>query len=154
MPMPRLERKNLATGFLAAWLLLLASYSLYALFGGVHLSFRLPELGTYLPLFVFGFLALFVQGSAEELFFRGYVMQFARRITSSPVLIILASAFLFARPHLSNLGGLGMPDYAIILYAIDGIFVAWLAYRTGSIWMPAGFHVGQQFRLDGSRCRS
>jgi len=159
MPKLKLEGWNLGVGFLFAWIMLLASYGLFVLFGGVHMSFQSPDLKIYLPLFIFGLITLFIQGSAEELYFRGYIMQFARRLTSSPMLIILASAILFARPHLSNLDVLGWPSYAIALYLIDGIFVAWLAYRTRSTLCPASYpkhSVAGQWRgsVDDSLCAS
>jgi len=147
MPKLGLEGWNLGIGFLFAWLALLVSYGLYVVFGGVHMSFQMPDPKTYVPLFIFGLITLFIQTSSEELFFRGYIMQFARRLTASPVLIILASAILFARPHLTNLSGLGFPTYAIVLYVLDGAFFAWLAYRSRSLWMSTGFHLGNNLGL-------
>ena len=46
------------------------------------------DLSTVLLLAVIGFAGIFVQAGAEELTFRGYVTQFARRFTSSKVLFL------------------------------------------------------------------
>jgi membrane protease YdiL (CAAX protease family) len=74
-------------------------------------------------------------------------MQAFRRFTANPVVIILLTGLAFAIPHLPNLVGMKLPWYADVLYLIDGSLLAWLAYRTSSLWMPIGWHFANNFLL-------
>ena len=65
------------------------------------------DLAALLVLAVVGLVGIFVQAGAEELLYRGYFTQFARRFTSSPILFLGIPALLFAAPHISNVAALG-----------------------------------------------
>lgn len=96
----------------------------------------------YLPFFVIGLLTLFIQISSNELLLRGYTRQFARRLTTNPVLIIVLPAIVSAAPHLPNLIGMGQPTYGILISLINGCLYGWLAHRSRTLWMPVGFYWG------------
>jgi hypothetical protein len=147
LPKFKYEGWNLAMGFIFSGLTLIIAYALYALVGGVKFSFASPDLQTYLSWFIAAIFVFFIQTSAEELTFRGYFMQAFRRFTANPVVIIVFVGLAFALPHLPNLVGMKLPWYADVAYLIDGSLLAWLAYRTRSLWMPIGWHFANNFLL-------
>ena len=70
--------------------------------------------------FVVGLLAIFIQLSPNRLLFRGYIMQFARGLTTNRELTIVMPAIVYAAPHLPNLFEMGQPTYGILIYLIYG----------------------------------
>ena len=71
---------------------------------------------------------------SEELFFRGFV--FRGLITKlGPYGSMVISAVIFSGFHLS----LGV----LIPIFITGLLLAWLYWRTGSLWAPVGAHAAQ-----------
>jgi hypothetical protein len=147
LPGLKFEGWKMGMGFFFSGLTLLGTYILYALLGGGKFSFASPELQAYLPLFFVALFVMLIQTSAEEVTFRGYFMQSFRRFTANPVIIILLTGLAFAIPHLPNLVIMKMPWYAVVLYWFDGSLLAWLAYRTHSLWMPIGWHFANNFLL-------
>jgi len=117
------------------------------LFAGSQISFVAPDLSTYLPLLIVGAITIFIQVTAEELLYRGYTMQFMRRLTANPVLIVGISGLLFAAIHIGNVVLNGMPWYGDLIYLFDGLVYGWLAWRSRSLWMPIGFHLANNFAL-------
>ena len=147
LPRPMFKGWNLGMGFLFGLLTNLIIYAIYALFFGVNITFEAPELGVYLPFVVAAFLAFFIQTSAEEMVFRGYFMQTIRRFTANPVILVLSVGLIFGLMHYGNLATFGWPWYGVVLWMVDGALLAWLAYRSRSLWMPLGWHWANNFGL-------
>ena len=76
----------------------------------------------------------FITPLSEELFFRGFIFR-GLLPKMGPWGAIAASALVFSAFHLS-LGGL-VPIF------ITGFLLAWLYWRTGSLWAAIGAHAGQ-----------
>ena len=76
----------------------------------------------------------FITPISEELFFRGFIFR-GLLPKMGPWGAIAASALVFSAFHLS-LGGL-VPIF------ITGFLLAWLYWRTGSLWAAIGAHAGQ-----------
>lgn len=87
---------------------------------------------------VFFYLLLFILvGISEELFFRGFCMSVMRR-TKSMAQIIIFSSLLFGLAHISNPG---FTFLAFINISLIGMVFAIMYIKSGSIWMPIGFHI-------------
>ena len=147
LPKLKLDGWKLGVGFLFGLLIDLVVYIAGGLFAGSQISFVAPDLSTYLPLLIVGAITILIQVSAEELFFRGYTMQFIRRFTANPALIVGISGLAFAAIHLGNVAQNGMPWYGILIYLFDGLVYGWLAWRSRSLWMPIGLHWANNFAL-------
>lgn len=81
-------------------------------------------------------LGYFIQGMAEEVLCRGYLMvSIARRYTMTAA--ILANSLFFAALHLFNSG---ISPLAIINLTLFGIFASLYFVRRGNIWGVAAFH--------------
>lgn len=87
------------------------------------------------PLILLTFQALaFITPMSEELFFRGFIFRgLMPRV--GPWVAIAASAAVFSAFHLSI--GVLIPIF------ITGLLLAWLYWRTGSLWAAIGAHAGQ-----------
>jgi membrane protease YdiL (CAAX protease family) len=88
-------------------------------------------------------LAFLSVGVYEELMFRGYVLQ-RLNDSASRIASVLVSSVVFAVLHGFNPGA----DVFGILNTIGiGIILCVLYFRTGSLWMPIGFHTAWNFSL-------
>lgn len=88
-----------------------------------------------------------LQVAAEELMFRGYLIQMLGRIFKSPVAAAVGAAVLFAVPHFFNPE---MESGAIAMalnYVIMGLFMGLLVLRDNRIELAVGVHAGSNFFL-------
>ena len=145
MPRLKVEWRNLGMGFLFALVLLFIGAIIDVVFYGIKITVEPQDLSIYLPFLFTTFFMFLLQTSAEEMVFRGYYMQVVRRFTANPILIIVLSAAVFAYLHRINVAGFGWPWYGILIYFFDGCMLAWLAYRSRSLWMPIGWHWANNF---------
>ena len=87
------------------------------------------------PAILLTFQALaFVTPLGEEIFFRGFIFR-GLMSKSSPWIAIAVSALVFSVFHLHF--GVMIPIF------ITGSLLAWLYWRTGSLWAPIGAHAAQ-----------
>ena len=100
-------------------------------------EFNIP---TLLVVSALGLVGIFIQASAEELFFRGYLTQFVRRFTANKILFLGIPALLFAAPHVLNIASLGGGPLALAPYFVSGLLYGWAAYQSGSLWMAVALH--------------
>ncbi|MEO1431080.1 MAG: CPBP family intramembrane glutamic endopeptidase [Cyanobacteria bacterium J06633_8] len=81
-----------------------------------------------------------IQTSAEELFFRGYILQGFGLITKQPLLLMIINGFLFMLPHLGNpeiqRGLLWMALY----YFAFGVFCSLLTLKDNRLELALGVH--------------
>lgn len=89
-------------------------------------------------LFLLGYM---VQGMAEELLCRGYIMHFVRQWVSLVPAIILNS-IVFAAIHLTNSG---ISILAVINLFLFGIFASLFYLDRGSLWGVGAFHAFWNF---------
>lgn len=86
-------------------------------------------------------LLIFIQATAEELIFRGYLLQQLAIRFRSPFAWAILPAMLFGVLHAANAPGVaGM--YYMAITAITGITLAALVWRTGNLWAAVGMHLG------------
>jgi len=95
-----------------------------------------------LPIIFVYVLLIPIQATAEEVFFRGYLLQATGRLTRNWVVLSLVNGALFTLPHLSNpevetagavLAGLN--------WLASGIFFTAITLRSGSLDYAIGAHV-------------
>ena len=98
-----------------------------------------PE--TYLPFLVVGVLLLPIQTTAEELFFRGWVLQWAAKRVSHIVFLSLISGVLFSIPHLLNPEAAADVLGAFFGYFTVGFALAWVTVRDRSLEIAIGAHM-------------
>lgn len=83
-----------------------------------------------------------IQCAAEELIFRGYVLQWIGDSTKKPIIAALFSGILFGLLHTSNPEVAALGIMAIIYYLWSGIFLGFLAVMDDGIELTLGYHIG------------
>ncbi|WP_148922039.1 type II CAAX endopeptidase family protein [Oceanicella actignis] len=101
-------------------------------------TFALAPLGVWAPLALAAAPMIFIQAAAEELFFRGYLLQqIAARTWSILGWSVLPSA-LFAMAHPAAAGPLGISWYHFVF----GLVMAAVTSRTANLGGAIGLHLG------------
>ena len=81
-----------------------------------------------------------MQTTAEEVFYRGWIQQRLENGRRSIWFVSLASAALFALPHLGNPEVNGELFLAVLGYGASGFMFAWVTMRDKSIGVAVGAH--------------
>ncbi|MBJ3761672.1 CPBP family intramembrane metalloprotease [Maribius pontilimi] len=98
------------------------------------------SLGMWLALLPLSLLAVVIQTGAEEVLFRGYLMQQLAARFASPLVHMLVPAFLFGILHYDP-GTMGSNAWAVVgSTAFFGLIAADLTVATGSIGAAWGLH--------------
>jgi len=87
--------------------------------------------------------AFIIVGLYEEIMFRGYILQ-TLATRSGKIGATIVSSVLFAVLHGANPGA---DVFGIFNTVIIGVVLCVLYFRTGSLWMPVGFHFAWNFSL-------
>jgi hypothetical protein len=95
---------------------------------------------SFLPYAVIAVLLLPIQTTAEEVFFRGWLIQGLSQRFSSIWFLSLASGLLFALPHLANPEAAGALLPAMVGYGMVGFALAWVTVRDRSLEIAIGAH--------------
>ena len=95
----------------------------------------------FAPLFLLSFLLIPLQSAAEELFFRGYLIQWVGERNRKPWHEIIITGTIFGLLHISNpeIGELG--EIALIYYVWTGFFLAILTILDDGLELPIGYHI-------------
>ena len=132
------------------WKRILQGFGLYFLltfvisFAGIVLSpseyqltFKPSQFLVFLPI---ALVITPIQTSAEELFFRGYLLQGISLKTRSLLIPILGSSLLFMLPHLLNPEAKLNLFLMALLYLLLGIFLAVITVKDNSLELAMGVH--------------
>lgn len=82
-----------------------------------------------------------IQAAAEEVLFRGYLLQATASFTQSRFVVLAVNAALFAAVHAINPEALANPLPALLGFAVWGAGLAWITLRDGGLELVAGAHV-------------
>jgi membrane protease YdiL (CAAX protease family) len=91
----------------------------------------------------FAFLAIIItplQTTAEELFFRGYLVQAGSLISRNWIFLSIWSGVLFALPHISNPEVAANMVLVMLTFFVLGAFLAWISLKDGTIELAIGVH--------------
>jgi hypothetical protein len=105
-----------------------------------------PNPTAVLPYFLLGLVLIPIQTSAEEYFFRGYLLQASGLLFRNPLVLALLNGILFALPHLFNpeVGVMGV-GLSVAFYAAMGFFLALLTLRSQGLELALGIHAANNF---------
>jgi len=98
-----------------------------------------PE--TFIPFAIIGLLLLPIQTTAEELFFRGWILQWAGNRIGNILLLSIISGVAFSLPHLLNPEVAGDFLGAFLGYFSVGFALAWVTVRDRSLEVAIGAHL-------------
>ncbi|MBQ2718766.1 MAG: CPBP family intramembrane metalloprotease, partial [Clostridia bacterium] len=118
-----------------------------AMIGGVFLisyatgALTVEAASPHAGLLILYFFAFFVQSSAEEFLFRGYLMPSLSNATT-PLGAVLISALFFATMHTANAGFSLLGGINIFIF---GVFLGLLVFRTGNLLIACAIHAAWNF---------
>jgi membrane protease YdiL (CAAX protease family) len=99
-----------------------------------------PDFASFVPFALLALVLTPMQATAEEVFFRGYLVQGASLISSNFLFLAGMSGALFMLPHLAN-PGLDAGFLLVALYHFGfGAFLAWVSLRDGTLELAIGTH--------------
>ena len=106
------------------------------------------DLQRWLPFALAALLLTPLQCAAEELMFRGYVLQGLGRVLRRPAALAVLSSAIFTVPHLYNpeVAAYGLAIMAAN-YFVMGLFLAGVALRDGRLELAIGAHAGNNLLL-------
>jgi phytanoyl-CoA hydroxylase len=146
-PYARIDWRRIAQGA-AVWVALSLACSLieHLLYPGRYLWSL--DLARWLPFALAALLLTPLQCAAEELVFRGYVLQGLGRFLRNPVMLALLSSVIFTVPHLYNpeVAAYGLAIMAAN-YFVMGLFLAGVTLRDGRLELAIGAHAGNNLLL-------
>lgn len=96
---------------------------------------------TFLPYLVVALLLLPIQTTSEELFFRGWIIQWAAKRSGNIIWLSALSGALFALPHLLNPEASGDIVGAFFGYFSVGFALGWVTVRDRSLEIAIGAHL-------------
>lgn len=140
-PAPQIDWGRLGQGF-GIWIGLAALIALVeaVLFPARYqLTFQAARFLPFVPLVV---LFIPMQTTAEELFFRGYVLQGFGRLTRNWFILAFLSGFLFMLPHLANPEVSAGPALLALFYFSLGAFLAIVTLKDNGLELALGVHAG------------
>lgn len=132
-----IDRQRIALGFGMWFIISLASSAIDFMIN--RSSYRWTfDLTSFIPFLVIALTLLPLQTSAEEFFFRGWIVQWASKLPIAATVII--SGAVFALPHLGNPEAAGHELAALAAWFVLGAGWAYTAVRDGSIELALGAH--------------
>ena len=138
-PEKSINAKRLGQGF-AAWFVLAALISVVEalLYPGRYVWQW--QMGHFLPYAILALVFIPIQTTAEELFFRGYILQGFGLRSRNTWLLCSLSGLLFGLPHLLNPEA--STNYSLLgfFYFAFGFFLAFITLRDGRLELALGAH--------------
>ena len=138
-PHEQVRWKRIFQGF-GLYLLLISVISSVAMVlspSEYQLTFKPSQFLFFLPI---ALVVTTIQTTAEELFFRGYLMQGIALKTRNSLIVILGSSLLFVLPHLQNPEVKSNFFLMATLYLSLGIFLAFITVKDNSLELAIGVH--------------
>lgn len=123
------------------WVILIGGPTVISLaLGAEGYSFSFNPL-TFLPYLVVALLLLPIQTTSEELFFRGWIIQWAAKRSGNILWLSVLSGALFSLPHLLNPEAAGDVVGAFFGYFSVGFALGWVTVRDRSLEIAIGAHL-------------
>ena len=94
----------------------------------------------FIPFAILAVLITPLQTTAEELFFRGYLVQAGSLISRNWIFLAIWSGVLFAMPHFLNPEVASNTWAMMMSYFVLGAFLAWISLKDGTIELAIGVH--------------
>lgn len=138
-PAPVVGWRRLGQGFLV-WFLIVALLSVLEAWlypGRYVLTF---DLGRFIPFLFLALVLIPIQTSAEEFFFRGYLLQGLGLRLRNPWVLSAISGLLFGSMHILNPEFQLNPPLLFLYYFLMGAAPAYVTLRDGRLELALGFH--------------
>ena len=137
-------------GYLVGLAFLLATVGIIWALGGYSIeaggAFQSASVGAALLPIAVLFLGFIIQGSTEEIIFRGWLMQLIAS-RHGVWIAIIGNALLFGVVHAGNIKPSLELALGLVNIVLFGIFISLYAVREGSLWGVCGWHAAWNWLL-------
>jgi membrane protease YdiL (CAAX protease family) len=101
------------------------------------------SMATFASTLVMTTIAITMQGTGEEIIFRGFFVSYMQKIKFQKGTIIVVTAIVFALTHIPayNLGQSDLALFRLFFAFVAGVIFAQMRFLTGNIWLASGAHV-------------
>ena len=123
------------------WAILVGAPVLIAIAAGSDAYVFSFNLATFIPYFLVAIVLLPIQTTSEELFFRGWIIQWAAGRVGNIIWLSALSGALFALPHLLNPEASSDIVGAFMGYFSVGFALGWVTVRDRSLEIAIGAHL-------------
>lgn len=139
--------KNFLSGAAVVFIVIISSVLFLPFTGGAVITEAKPgiDLSVLLILLPFLLIFTFIQIAAEELFFRGYMLQQLASRYQSWLVWALIPSLLFGFAHYESSSSGYTPYLYVLATVIIGLVACCLVWRTGSLWSAIGMHMTNNF---------
>jgi uncharacterized protein len=146
-PYAKIDWKKVFWGFGLFFILVAGTSLADFLLNPKDYSFNEIEFKDFLTLFLFVLVLTPIQTTAEEVFFRGYLMQWFGRKISHPLILSIIVGFIFGSLHFFN-PEMGYSAFFVGSdYVLSGILWCYVTARTNSAELTIGAHAANNMFL-------
>lgn len=143
----RINWKRILWGFTCYFLLYgLVQLIIYLIFPNYYVLNKI-DFNRFLVLFLIGLALVPIQTTVEELFFRGFLLQWISKKISNPIILCIIIAVIFAAVHFGNPEMKASAIWIGLSYIVTGLFLTNIALKTGSLEISIGAHAANNMFL-------
>ncbi|NMD69354.1 CPBP family intramembrane metalloprotease [Bacillus sp. DNRA2] len=146
-PKKHLDWKRIGYGFGAFFLILSTTTILDVIFNPGDYSLNDIHLSDFVILFFLVLILTPIQTTCEEVFFRGYLMQFIGKWIRNPLIMSLIAGGIFGSLHFTNPEMNYSPIFVGADYLLTGIIWCYISAKTNSIELSIGAHAANNMFL-------
>ena len=131
--------RRVGVGFIA-WALLLGVGTLVEYLISPETFTVTFDASIFIPFALLAIIITPLQTTAEELFFRGYLVQAGSLISRKWIFLSIWSGVLFALPHFTNPEVAANTGVVLLTFFVLGAFLTWISLKDGTIELAIGIH--------------
>lgn len=146
-PKKHIEWKRVGFGFITFFLILSTTTLFDAIFNPGDYSLNDIQLSDFIILFLLVLVLTPIQTTCEEVFFRGYLMQFIGKWVRNPQILSLIAGGIFGSLHFTNPEMSYSPIFVGADYLLTGIIWCYISAKTNSIELSIGAHAANNMFL-------
>ncbi|WP_286059189.1 CPBP family intramembrane glutamic endopeptidase [Bacillus mojavensis] len=146
-PHAKISWRSIFFGFIAYFLLMAVVQGIDYAIHPAKYTFQDFDASRFLWLLVASLLLVPLQTSAEELFFRGFLLQAFGKVIKNPFVLTLIVGGLFGAVHFGNPEMNNGAFWAGIEYVTIGILLTYYTVKTGSLEISLGVHAANNMFL-------
>ncbi|MDJ0698091.1 CPBP family intramembrane glutamic endopeptidase [Mastigocoleus sp. MO_188.B34] len=142
----QINSKRLLLGFSIWFLLQLILMGVFIFIDPQNYTFSF-QAEKWFPLLLFALILTPIQISAEELFFRGYLLQGMSLVTKNKFFLIIITSLLFMFPHLLNPELQRGPVWLALTYFAFGAFMSLITLKDNGLELALGTHAANNMSI-------
>ena len=146
-PNRKIDWKRIGFGFITFFVILGLTSIIDCLLNTEDYSFNHVSVSDFLILFVLVLVLTPIQTTCEELFFRGYLMQFLGKWVRIPFLLSLIAGSIFGALHFTNPEMGYSPLLVAADYLLTGFIWCYITVKTNSSELSIGAHAANNMLL-------